>query len=579
MALGWLALRTLRRRDRPAASSYAVLLVSLAVTALCAAATAHTGTPYKLVWLYTGLAIPLALALFAFDYYGIVGVGDRTRRLAALAPAVAGALGGTVVVLGTPAMSPGATAPIPALSGLPPAVVGLAGTLYEAGTYYTTAVMLVAVGLVGRSVLRYDHLDARLAPVIAFVGVWPWVANLFVPTVTAATSLGVGVAGVAGGYTVGALAAAVAVGPLSLFESSPMAGTVGPDVVLDSMDDAVLVVDDEGHVLRTNAVARETFGVDEATVTGGPLVSVVDCRPAALTDGATVTLPTTGGRRTFAVTRSTVRDRTDAERGYALVLRDVTRRQTREQRLDVFNRILRHNLRNDATKIIGNARLIGDGGDPEQCADRIVDTTRELVGAAERARELDRIVEAPADATADLAPLVASVVEEVRETYPEVSVSTAVPDDVTVDASRDTVAVALRNVVENAAAHNDADDPLVVVSVDATADGVTVAVADNGPGIPDHERAVVERGEEDPLEHGSGLGLWTTQWAITAAGGSLSFGENDPRGAVVTLSLPAADRGAPDGAEADASGAGAGRVAASNTAAETAGNGGGRSPD
>lgn len=48
----------------------------------------------------------------------------------------------------------------------------------------------------------------------------------------------------------------------------------------------------------------------------------------------------------------------------------------------------------------------------------------------------------------------------------------------------------------------------------------------------------MDAGEEDQLRHSSGLGLWTAQWGATAAGGRLRFADNDPRGSVVTLSLP-----------------------------------------
>ena len=205
VALAVLAALAHTRRER-AATSYAILLGCLAVTALCAAVTAHTGVPYKLVWLGTSLVVPLALALFAFDYYGIDVPTGRLARAVTVAPAVAGAVGGTVVVIATPQMSPGATAPVtvPALA----ATAGFAQTLLDVGLYYTTAVMVMAVGLVVRTVLRYDRLDARLAPVVAFVGVWPWAANLFVPEIAAVTSLGVGVASVAGGFTLSAVGAA-----------------------------------------------------------------------------------------------------------------------------------------------------------------------------------------------------------------------------------------------------------------------------------------------------------------------------------------------------------------------------------
>ncbi|MEZ3145086.1 sensor histidine kinase [Halobaculum sp. MBLA0143] len=531
VALAWLAYWTHSRRDGLAATSYAVLLGSLAVTALCAAVTAHTGVPYKLVWIGTSLTVPLTFAGFAFDYYGITVPGGRSARVVATVPAVLGAVGGAVVVVFTPQMSPGVVAPVPAPAALAPST-GLAGTLLDAGLYYTTAVMLLAIGLVVRTVRRYDRLDAGLVPVVSFVGVWPWLANLFVPQVTAVAGLGVGVTVVASGYALSGLAAAAAVGPLGLFDASPMAGNVAPEVVLDSVDDAVIVVDDDRRVLRLNAVARETFGVTDEEATAGPLSAVVD--DDGLDDGATVELDTVDGVRQFAVTRSVVRDRGDAARGSVLVLRDVTGQRTREQRLAVFNRTLRHDLRNDASSIVANAELIGDGGDPETCADRIVDTTRELVDAAERAREIDRIGGEQTSVAVD--ELAETVVSTVADDHPAVSFTTAVPS-VTVETDREALAVALRNVVENAAEHNDATEPFVVVSAEVTDESLELAVADNGPGVPDHERAVIDAGEEDQLRHSSGLGLWTAQWGATAAGGRLRFADNDPRGSVVTLSL------------------------------------------
>jgi signal transduction histidine kinase len=60
-------------------------------------------------------------------------------------------------------------------------------------------------------------------------------------------------------------------------------------------------------------------------------------------------------------------------------------------------------------------------------------------------------------------------------------------------------------------------------SPDAGRETVTFAVADSGPGIPEHELAVLDAAEESSLEHGSGLGLWVANWGVTAMGGDLAF--------------------------------------------------------
>jgi signal transduction histidine kinase len=526
----------LRVRDTPAASSFAVLVGILGVAGLCGAATAHTGTLYKLVWLATTLAIPMALALFAFDYYGLTDVDSRLRVAVALVPAALGLAGGTLVILGAPGATGGA--PVPALAMLPGPVFDLATTLRQVGIYYTTGVALVAVGLVARTVYRYRHLETTLGPVVAGIGVWPWLTYLLFPKLTGTVATDVLLLGVASGYAGSLGLAAVAVGPLGLFESTPAAGNVGPETVLDSMDDAVVVVDDSDHVLRLNAVACETFGTTPAAAVGGPLTDVLGQSLAALPADGTVSLPTAEGTREFAVTCSAVTGRAGEDRGYALVLSDVTRRQTREQRLSVLNRVLRHNLRNDATSIIGRARLIADGGDADESAERIVETTHGLVSTAERAREIQAMMTADGPETTAVAAVLDRVVTDIETDYPAVEVTTALPDDATAAVDPTVFETVVRNVVENAAGHNDADEPIVVVSADETDGRLSVAVADNGPGIPEHERAVLEAGEESDLEHGSGLGLWAVHWGVTRMGGELSFAENDPRGSVVTVTVP-----------------------------------------
>jgi signal transduction histidine kinase len=97
----------------------------------------------------------------------------------------------------------------------------------------------------------------------------------------------------------------------------------------------------------------------------------------------------------------------------------------------------------------------------------------------------------------------------------------------------------VRELGENAAVHNDADDPEVTVR--ATGGGATplqMTVTDNGPGIPEHELTPIRAGEETDLEHGSGLGLWLVEWGVAALDGRLSF-EADDGGTRVTIQLPA----------------------------------------
>ncbi len=531
--------RTVRAGERQTALSFSVLLSLLGVTALCVGVTATGGWANKLVWLYTNLAIPVALLFFSLDYYGVDALHSRAGMAAIGVPSLLGAVGGSLLILGTPDATGGESVPLGLLTGLPGAVFDIAATLDRFGYVYTAVLILVAVGLVSRTVVQYEHLDTRLGATIAFIGIWPWLGNVVVPQLQTGFGQLAGLAALSVGYSLSALLAALAAGPLALFRSSPAAAAVGPECVLDSMDDAVMMVDEHDRVLRLNSAATATFGTTATDAVGRRVADVVGEESAALTGTETVALSTSRGTRQFEVTCSEVRDRAGGTRGHVLVLRDVTDRLTREQRLDVLNRVLRHNLRNDASSILNRAELIKQNGERAADAERIVDTTRDLVSTADRAREIERMMAgSTAPDPTHLDRVVNSAVDGVSREFPGVEVTTALADDATVAVDARTLETVLSNLVENAAEHNDADDPLVVVSAEREDDLVRLAVSDNGPGIPEHERAVLEAGGEDQLTHGSGLGLWVVHWGVTEMGGRLDISDNDLSGTTVTVSLP-----------------------------------------
>jgi two-component system sensor histidine kinase HydH len=71
------------------------------------------------------------------------------------------------------------------------------------------------------------------------------------------------------------------------------------------------------------------------------------------------------------------------------------------------------------------------------------------------------------------------------------------------------------------------------------ADGrVSVAVSDDGPGIPPEELASIFDPYYTTKIEGSGLGLWIAQQIVTAHGGSLQAENRPSGGAVLTMRLP-----------------------------------------
>ncbi|GAA0656787.1 sensor histidine kinase [Salarchaeum japonicum] len=120
------------------------------------------------------------------------------------------------------------------------------------------------------------------------------------------------------------------------------------------------------------------------------------------------------------------------------------------------------------------------------------------------------------------------------------------------------------NGLDNAVTHNDASTPTVDVTVAETTTtayvdddgthvpdpdrphaveevecpGVTVEIADNGPGSPEDEReGVLETGVSQLSEPGSGFGLYLVKQLMAAYGGRIEIRENDPHGTVFELTF------------------------------------------
>jgi len=219
------------------------------------------------------------------------------------------------------------------------------------------------------------------------------------------------------------------------------------------------------------------------------------------------------------------------------------------ERLMVMNRVLRHNVRNDLNVVQGRAELIAsrNTGVDARDAETIADVAQSLVAQSDKARTLESLMGAEGDhQSIDLATVVERELAALGQTYPGVQVAIEMPEQVPVEAAP-SLDTAVANLLENAAKHNDADEPRVRVTVDWNPIETELVIADNGPGVPEHELDILDEGSETKLRHTSGLGLWTTVWVVEHSDGELEFEDNDPRGTVVRMRLPSADAAEVDG--------------------------------
>jgi len=217
---------------------------------------------------------------------------------------------------------------------------------------------------------------------------------------------------------------------------------------------------------------------------------------------------------------------------------DITGRKRSKRLIQVLNRVLRHNLRNDMGVIRGLGELLE--AEPERAADfgtTIKETAQELIDLSEKAHQLEKA------ANRDVTPSridIESVLEEIvapyRREHPDATIDVRIRSERAVCAG-DEVREAVSELIENAVKHTVASDPRVVVTVEEDEEWIVLSVEDNGPGIGEMEAAVVSKGKERALEHGSGLGLWLVNWIVTQYGGSFQIQPNGD-GTRATMRLP-----------------------------------------
>jgi K+-sensing histidine kinase KdpD len=141
----------------------------------------------------------------------------------------------------------------------------------------------------------------------------------------------------------------------------------------------------------------------------------------------------------------------------------------------------------------------------------------------------------------DVPALVEERAERIRERFPQAEVRVESGDDVAVRAIP-ALADAVTELLENAVEHNDADTPTVSVEIVTLEDARgAIRLRDNGAGIPEIERRTILADHEmDQLHHSTGLGILFAYWVIWLSDGTLSIESNEPRGSLVTLTLPTA---------------------------------------
>jgi signal transduction histidine kinase len=319
--------------------------------------------------------------------------------------------------------------------------------------------------------------------------------------------------------------------------------------VLDVMDDPVVVLDENDRIVMGNDAAADRFAADELVDTPATELFGEETLAELATEGQTeLTLGEEG--RLYSVTRSEVGAHGQTPLATVLVCRDVTDQRRRQHQLrqreselellkDLQSRVLRHNLRNELNVVRTNAELLVGDEDPPDAYDELIEKTDRLIDWSQKARMVERLVDAQNSGRYDLAAAVEPLLAEARERHPEVRFEAHLEHTEVVAVPQ--LEQAIENLLDNAARYNTANDPVVTVRTAVDGEDGYLSVTDNGPGI-DEEVVSALGASDETMAAESGFGLWMVYWVVEKSGGSLSFDTDD--GTTVELRFDRVDSSA-----------------------------------
>jgi PAS domain S-box-containing protein len=228
-------------------------------------------------------------------------------------------------------------------------------------------------------------------------------------------------------------------------------------------------------------------------------------------------------------------------------VRDITDYFETHHREELLWRILRHNLRNEATVIAGNtARITAAAGTEavQEASETIRSRVENLTNIVESVKQIERAVSrSGTDYTrCHVTRRVQDIVNTIVTDYPAAEITVTDRTGMWID-SNEAFTYALTHAIENAIIHSEAVTPAVEVRIGPSPNTgrVEICIRDSNPPIPDTEvSALFDPTQATETAHGTGVGLFVMKWCIESLGGELRF-ERSGDGNAVFFYLPSRD--------------------------------------
>ena len=144
----------------------------------------------------------------------------------------------------------------------------------------------------------------------------------------------------------------------------------------------------------------------------------------------------------------------------------------------------------------------------------------------------------------DLSALVEETVDRYKDRSEHIVINDAIVSDLSISGDGKAIEKIVTNLIENAIKYGESSPIHVSLSSDVQSGMAVLKVCDEGPGVPLKERNNIFQkfyrigSEQTRKTKGTGLGLYIVDRITEGHGGSVSFHENQPKGAIFEVKLP-----------------------------------------
>lgn len=346
--------------------------------------------------------------------------------------------------------------------------------------------------------------------------------------------------------------------------------------ILDHMVDGLITIDENGIIQSFNLSATHIFGYEPDEVLGRNVKMLMPSPHREAHDGYLRNYQRTGVARIIGVGREVEGERKDGSlfpmdltvsevtrQGkpmYVGMVRDITERKRTERMKSEFVSTVSHELRTPLTSISGALGLIVGGslGELSPQAQQMISiahkNSQRLTHLINDLLDMEKIAAGKLHFELHVQPLL-PLIEQALESHRnygtgkqvELSLESASTDvEVWVDSQR--LQQVLANLLSNAIKFSP-EDGTVHVSVQPRPGQVRVAVADEGPGIPEgfrdriFEKFAQADSSDTRQKGGTGLGLAITRELVERMGGRVGFDSVPDEGATFWFELPLVEAG------------------------------------